>query len=470
MPTPFNPNATDEIKRRMLEALGVSSVEELFRDIPEKARFKGDWDSLPIGAGRPLSELEADRWVRERLSRNKVFLDPPPFLGAGIYPHYVPEAVRFIIERSEFLTSYTPYQPEASQGMLQALFEYQSLMAELLEMEVVNASMYDWASAAAEAFLLALRYHRMKRRRILVPETMNPFHRRVVDSYLYPHRRAGVRVEDIPVDRETGYLDMAALDSMLGDDVAAVYLEYPSFLGVVDVSARKIGEAAHGHGALFIMGVNPLALGVLEAPGRLGADVVVGDGQPLGLGLKYGGPYLGIMAVRWDAKLVRQMPGRLIGLTEDAEGRRAFTMILQTREQHIRRSRATSNICTNEALAAVAVAVYLSLLGPRGLRELGEHVMYKARYAAKRLSEIPGVEVPAVKGFYFNEYPVKFPAPYQGIHKHLLSRGIHGGLPLEKWFPWLGHSALYAFTELHTKEHIDRLAEAVEEAVKAAPR
>ena len=216
------------------------------------------------------------------------------------------------------------------------------------------------------------------------------------------------------------------------------------------------------------MGVNPLALGVLEAPGRLGADVVVGDGQPLGLGLKYGGPYLGIMAVRWDAKLVRQMPGRLIGLTEDAEGRRAFTMILQTREQHIRRSRATSNICTNEALAAVAVAVYLSLLGPKGLRELGEYVMYKARYAAKRLSEVEGVEAPAVKGFYFNEYPVRFPVPYQGIHKHLLSRGIHGGLPIEKWFPWLSHSALYAFTELHTKEHIDRLAEAIKEAVRVA--
>ncbi len=468
MPSPFNPNAPEEVKRRMLEALGVSSVEELFGDIPEGARFKGDWDSLPIGAGRPLSEVEADRWVRERLSKNRVFLDPPPFLGAGIYPHYVPEAVRFIIERSEFLTSYTPYQPEASQGMLQALFEYQSLMAELLELEVVNASMYDWASAAAEAFLLALRYHRMRRRRILVPETMNPFHRRVVDSYLYPHRRAGVRVENIPVVRETGYIDMAALDSMLGDDVAAVYLEYPSFLGVVDVNARKIGEAAHEHGALFIMGVNPLALGVLEPPGKLGADVAVGDGQPLGLGLKYGGPYLGVMAVRWDAKLVRQMPGRLIGLTEDAEGRRAFTMILQTREQHIRRSRATSNICTNEALAAVAVAVYLSLLGPEGLRELGEHVMYKARYAAKRLSQVPGVEAPALKGFYFNEYPVSFPVPYEGIHKRLLGKGIHGGLPLRKWFLWLGHSALYAFTELHTKEHIDKLVETVEEAVKVS--
>ncbi|GAB6147471.1 aminomethyl-transferring glycine dehydrogenase subunit GcvPA [Stetteria hydrogenophila] len=468
MAAPFNPNAAGEARRRMLEALGVKSVEELFSDIPEGARFKGDWDSLPIGAGRPLSEAEADRWVRERLSRNKVFLDPPPFLGAGVYPHYVPEAVRFIIERSEFLTSYTPYQPEASQGMLQALFEYQSLMAELLEFEVVNSSMYDWASAAAEAFLLALRYHRMRRRRILVPETMNPMHRRVVDAYLYPHRRAGVRVEEVPVDRETGYLDLSALDSMLGDDVAAVYLEYPSFLGVVDVNARRVGEAAHEHGALFVMGVNPLALGVLEPPGRLGADVAVGDGQPLGLGLNYGGPYLGVMAVRWDARLVRQMPGRLVGLTEDAEGRRAFTMILQAREQHIRRARATSNICTNEALAAVAVAAYLSLLGPEGLRELGEHVMYKARYAARKLSGIPGVEAPAVKGFYFNEYPVRFPVPYERVHRHLLRRGIHGGLPLEDKIPWLGHSALYAFTELHSKEHIDRLAAEVEEAVKSA--
>ena len=453
----------------MLKAIGVGSVEELFSDIPEEARFRGDWDSLPIGAGRPLSDVEVERWLAERLGENRVFTDPPPFLGGGVWPHYVPEAVRYVVERAEFLTSYTPYQPEASQGMLQALFEYQSLMAELLGMEVVNSSMYDWASAAAEAFLLALRYHRYRRKRILVPETMNPFHRRVVEAYLYPHRRAGVRVEYVPVDRETGYLDLAALDSALGDDVAAVYLEYPAFTGVVDVNARRVGEMAHEKGALFIMGVNPLALGVLEPPGALGADIAVGEGQPLGLGLKYGGPYLGIMAVRWDGKLVRQMPGRLVGMTLDAKGRRAFTLILQTREQHIRRSKATSNICTNEALCALAAAVYLSLLGPDGLRELGEHVMYKARYAAKRLSELPGVEAPLLKGFYFNEFTVRFPKPYEDVHRHLLARGIHGGLGLGGHFEWMGSgAALFAFTELHEKRHIDALVEAVGEALGGA--
>lgn len=461
---PWLPNSPEAIKRAMMEALGISDVGELFKDIPEGARFKGDWDSLEIGAGRILGEIELDRVMDEVLSRNRVFRRPPPFLGGGAWPHHVPYLVRYIVERSEFLTGYTPYQAEASQGMLQALFEYQSLMAELLEMEVVNASMYDGASALAEALLMSLRVNR-GRRRILLPETLNPQYRSVVDSYLYPHK--DVRVDEVPVDRETGYIDLSALDSMLGEDVASAVLEYPSYLGVVDRGAREFCRLASERGALCIIKFDPIALGIFEPPGALGADIAVGEGQPLGLGLNYGGPYLGILATRWEARLVRQMPGRLVGLTEDSEGRRAFAIILQTREQHIRRARATSNITTNEALMAIAAAVYLSLLGPEGLRRLAELILYRSHYAAKRLNELPGVEAPIVKGFHWRDFTVKFPVEYRRIHKALLERGIHGGISIEGFKPWLGTgSALYAVTELHTKEDIDKLAETLEDILR----
>ncbi len=460
---PWIPNADPGILGEMLRAIGVGSVDDLYRDIPGEARFEG-WDGLPIGEGGPLSEVEVARRLEALLGRVRVYRDPPPFVGGGVWPRYVPELVRYIVERGEFLTAYTPYQPEASQGLLQALFEYQSLMAELLEMEVVNSSHYDWSTALAEAALMAVRYHRGRRRRLLVPEVMHPRHRRVLEAYTRPH---GVEVEEYRVDPETGLAVLGDLESRLGGDVAAVYLEYPyTMTGVVEEQAREIGEAAHGSGALYIVGVDPVAMALLEPPGRLGADIAVGDGQPLGLGLNYGGPYLGVMAVRWDARLVRQMPGRLIGMTVDSEGRRAFAMILQTREQHIRRARATSNITTNEALAAVAAAVYLSLLGPEGLRGVAEYSWYMAHYAARRLSEVEGVESPLLGGSFLWDFTVRLPRPASEVRERLRRRGILAGVPLEGVAPWLGAGdMLLTVTELHEKRHVDMLADALAEAL-----
>ena len=453
---PWIPNAghLSEIMKR----LGISSVDELYSDIPEKVKMSPEeWDRLNVGEGGPLSEVEvARRW--ERLMRRvEVFRDPPPFMGGGVWPRHVPAAVAYIVERAEFLTAYTPYQAEISQGLMQALFEYQSLIAELLEMEVVNASMYDWSSALGEAFLMAVRVTR-RRGRVLVPETMNPLHRRVAETYLYG---VDVRVDSVRCDRETGLIDLDDLESKLDDDVAAVYIEYPSYVGVIEENAGAVGEAAHKKGALFIMGVEPISLALLEPPGRLGADIAVGEGQPLGLGLNYGGPYLGVFAVRWEGRLVRQMPGRIIGLTRDLKGRRAFAMILQTREQHIRRAKATSNITTNEALMALAAAAYLSLLGPEGLRQVAETTWYMSHYAAKRLSEIKGVESPLLKGEFISDFVARLPKDSKMVRARLKERGIMAGIPLEGHAWFTSNDLLLTVTEVHSKEDVDRLVDSL---------
>jgi glycine dehydrogenase subunit 1 len=464
---PWLPNSPDDIKKEMLKIIGVNNIEELFSDIPEEIRVNKKWESFEIGLGRPLSELEIDRIMNELLSKNRIFTRPPPFLGGGAWPHHIPYLVRYIIERSEFLTSYTPYQAEASQGVLQALFEYQSLLAELLEMDVVNASMYEGASALSEALLMSLRVFKGKKNEIVVPETLNPQYKDTIRSYLYPHKN--VNLKEVHVNRETGYIDLTDLENKITERTAAAVFEYPSFLGIVDINAKKISKIVKDKEALFIVKFDPIALGLFEPPGRLDADIAVGEGQPLGLALNFGGPYLGIFATRWDAKLVRQMPGRLVGLTTDSEGRRAFTIILQTREQHIRRAKATSNITTNEALNAIAAAVYLSLLGGKGLRKLAELILYRSHYAAKKLSEIEGVTSPMLKGFFWRDFTVKFPISYNIIHKELLKKGIHGGLNIEGVLPWIGKgSALFAVTELHTKEDIDLLVNALEDIVSKA--
>jgi len=457
---PWVPNSVDGARRAMLEYIGVGDVSELYKDIPEDVRFKAeDWDMLPIGFGRPLSEIEVSRHMDELFSR----ISPPrvpPFMGGGVWPHYVPEAVRYIISRAEFLTAYTPYQAEVNQGLMQALFEYQSLVAELLEMDVVNCSMYDWSSALGEAMLMAMRV--TGRRVFLVPETMNPRHRRVAETYVKPH--GGVLV-DVRVDREMGYVDLDDLSSKALGDVAAVYMEYPHYTGVVDVNVGHVGDVARRVGALYIMGVEPISMAILKPPGRLGADIVVGEGQPLGLGLNYGGPYLGIFAVRWDGNLVRNMPGRIIGLTEDAQGRRAFALILQTREQHIRRAKATSNITTNEALMAIAVVSYLSLLGKTGLVELAKHIWYKSHYAAKKLSEIKGVQAPLLKGEFVMDFTVRVPVKALELKEWLKRHGIVAGIPLNglAWFS--ERDLLLTVTEVHSREDIDVLVSSVEALV-----
>ena len=445
----------------MLGYLGVEDVLELYRDIPDGVRFSPeDWDKLPIGFGRPLSEVEVSRHMDELFSRiNAPRI--PPFMGGGVWPHYVPEAVRYIVSRAEFLTAYTPYQAEVNQGLMQALFEYQSLVAELLEMDVVNCSMYDWSSALGEAMLMAMRV--TGRKVFLVPETMNPRHRRVAETYVKPH---GGVLADIRVDREAGYIDMGDLSSKLSGDVAAVYIEYPHYTGVIDVNVGHIGDLSHRAGALYIMGVEPVSMAILKPPGRLGADIVVGEGQPLGLGLNYGGPYLGIFAVRWDGSLVRNMPGRIIGLTEDALGRRAFAMILQAREQFIRRAKATSNITTNEALMAIAAASYLSLLGKTGLEELAKHIWYKSHYAARKLSEIKGVEAPLLKGEFIMDFTVRTPVEASKLKEGLKRLGIVAGIPLGGLAWFTGMDLLLTVTEVHSREDIDMLVSSVESLVR----
>ncbi len=441
---------------RMLKAIRVSSVDELYRDVPGEA-LRVEWDRLPLGEGRILSEAELAERLEGLLSRVRVHRDPPPFLGGGSWAHYVPEVVKYIVERGEFLTSYTPYQAEASQGLLQALFEYQSMIADVYEMDVVNSSLYDGASAAGEAALMALRVNR-RSRRILAVETGNPQRLEAIESYL-----AGKGVlERVPAKRETGGVDLEVLEDRLrGGGVVAVYLEYPNYLGVVDENLETAIEAAHKHGALAIVAADPLASALYKPPGRMGADIVVGDGQPLGLGMNYGGPSLGIMATRFEARLVRQMPGRIVGLTVDSRGERAFTLILQTREQHIRRARATSNITTNEALMALAAAVYMALHGGWGLRRVAENIWYKTRYAAKRLAEA-GLEAPIVEGEVWRDIPVASPIPFQDLAARLREHGILAGPPLEGVTGWLdSKTGLVAVTELHRKRHIDMLAEKV---------
>ncbi|MEB3778806.1 MAG: aminomethyl-transferring glycine dehydrogenase subunit GcvPA [Desulfurococcales archaeon] len=452
------PNSDPGIVKRLLEKIGVDSVEDLYRDIPGVVWFRDKWDSLPVGLGGPISEVEASRHLESLLSRNRVFRSPPPFMGGGVWPHYIPPAVSQVLHKAEILTAYTPYQAEINQGLMQLLFEYQSMIADLVEMEVVNSSMYDWSTALGEAGLMALRVNR-GRRRIVVPETMNPRHRSVLENYVEPH---GGVVVPVSVDRESGMIDLDSLDEAVSGDTAAVYVEYPSYLGVIDEGVEAIGEIARKHRALYIMGVEPISMALLKPPGRLGADIVVGEGQPLGIGLNYGGPYLGIFAVRWDMRLVRQMPGRIIGLTSTVDGERGFAMILQTREQHIRRAKATSNITTNEALMAIIAASYMALLGGSGLRKLAELIWYRSHYAARKLGGIDGVTSPLLTGEFIMDFTVRLPKPFTKVREGLKERGILAGIPLAGHTKWLGEGdGLLTVTEVHTKSDIDMLVEAI---------
>jgi len=431
--------------KEMLESIGVNSIDDLFRDVPEEVKLKRE---LNIDYKKPLSEYEISLKLEELKSKNKKLISPP-FLGGGICPHYVPEAVKFIISRSEFYTAYTPYQQEISQGLLQALFEYQSLIAELFEMEVVNASLYDWGSALAEAIMMANRIN--KKKVVLVPRLMNPFHKEVVKTWTYGKE---IKLVEIPEKSETGTIDTEKLEKMINDEVSAIYIQQPNFYGIIEDEIEAIVDIAKKKKIITIMGVSPLALGLIKPPGEYGVDIAVGDGQELGLPLNFGGPLLGILATRWDGQLVRQMPGRIVGLTKDVDGNRGFTLILQTREQFIRREKATSNITTNEALMAIAVAVYLSLLGKNGLKDLAEEIYIRSHYAKKKLEEVVGVNT-IYKGDFFEEFALDFKKDYDIIHSKLLEKGIHGGLKLSKT------QALFCVTEVHTKEMIDKLVEVI---------
>ncbi len=434
------------VDERMLKELGIQSVDELFSDLPPSIRTAGI--ELPDG----LSEMEVITTVQAMLSKNVTAVDRPCFLGGGVYNHFIPSAVKSIISRSEFLTSYTPYQAEISQGMLQSLFEYQSFIAELTGMEAVNSSNYDAATSLGEAATMCQRIN--GRRKFLIPEAISWDKRAVLSNYV---KGAGMQVVDYGFDPLTGEADLEDLRAKVDGEVSGIYIEVPNFLGVID---RQVTEIKKEHkGPALVVGVDPISLGVLKAPADYGADIVIGEGQSLGSPMNYGGPLLGLFGCRQEH--VRKMPGRVIGLTRDISGKRAFCMTLQTREQHIRREKATSNICTNEALMAVAAAVYLAIVGRDGLRSLAQLNMERAQATMDALCSLKGFECPALRSLHFNEFAVRTPVKPEKLSRVLLRKGIIGGLPLAKHVPEMGDCMLFAATELTTDEDIGKLVAAL---------
>jgi glycine dehydrogenase subunit 1 len=438
---------TDEDRRSMLAAIGVERMEGLYDAIPANVRFP-DLD-LP-GA---VSEMEI---VDELQALSEANLDTRHFacfLGAGAYNHFIPSAVDHILRRGEFYTAYTPYQPEISQGTLQAIYEYQSMICQLTGMEVSNASHYDGATALAEAVILALNHHRGERHKVIVSPAVHPHSRQVVRTYT---QGMGVTV----AGDESCCNGPDDLAKHLDADTAMVAVQYPDFFGHI-VDFTKLAEATHAAGALLCVAVNPLTLGLLRPPSGFGADVVVGEGQPLGIPLSFGGPYLGIFTTR--QQFVRKMAGRLVGETVDSRGQRGYVLTLTPREQHIRREKATSNICTNQGLMALAAAVYLSLMGKQGLRRAAELCYHKAHYAAGKLGALPGYKI-WNEGPFFNEFVVACPKPVEEINHHLLDdHEILGGYDLGRDYAELKDHMLVAVTEMNTREEIDELAAALEE-------
>ncbi|AEB94671.1 MULTISPECIES: aminomethyl-transferring glycine dehydrogenase subunit GcvPA [Metallosphaera] len=422
----------------MLKEIGIEELDEIFNDVPKDLVIR---HGLKVGKEKPLSEDEI-RGRLSQLSESNAKLRYPPFLGAGAYPHSVPSAVKFILSRSEFYTAYTPYQPEVNQGLLQALFEYQSLMAELLDMDVVNSSHYDWGGSLAEAVLMGYRVN--GRKKVLVPESINPYHEEVVRTWVDGRE---IEIKKIPL-ADDGKLNLDFLSKVDPSEISSIYVQQPNFFGVIESEIEYVTDWARKNGVISIIGVTPLSLGLLKSPGELGFDIAVGDGQELGIPLNFGGPYSGILATRMDMKLVRQMPGRIVGMTEDVNKKRGFTLVLQTREQFARREKATSNITTNEALIALANAVYLSLLGKSGIRELAKEIYKRSHYAAR---EMERAELGKLKwrSDFFEEFTFVFKSNYNRIFQALLDRGIHGGLKLTE------NEALFCVTEVHTREAID---------------
>jgi len=431
----------------MLQYLRIKSVEELFKDVPNEVRT----DGLMIPDG--LSELELRRELEAMMSVNKTASDMPSFLGAGVYNHFIPSAVKAIASRSEFVTSYTPYQPEISQGMLQALFEYQSFMAELLAIDIVNSSMYDASTSLGEAILMS---HRIAGgTKFLLSRAVSPEKKAVARTYA---KGADIALDEVGYDPMSGQVDLEELRNKLTPDVAGFYYETPNYLGPFETKAKEIRELLGAK--MMVVGANPLALALVKPPGESGADIVIGDGQVFGVPMNLGGPMIGIFGCKTEH--VRKMPGRLIGMTVDAEGERAYCMTLQTREQNIRRSKATSNICTNEALLGVAVAAHLSVIGRSGIRKIAAKNIENMDSLSKRISHLDGFTAPHFKSSHFNEFVVISRTDPATIHSHLLSQGVHGGHILKTEFPELGNAALYATTEMHTKADHDKLIAALE--------
>ena len=453
---PFIPHTADDV-RDMLEAIGAPTTEALFDEIPAELRAK----SLG-GVPAALSEMEVGRMMLERAAADGL---PLNFIGAGAYEHHVPAAVWAIVTRGEFYSAYTPYQAEASQGTLQLLYEYQSMMSSLTGMAASNASLYDGATAVAEACLMSVRAHRKsKSQRVLVPAALNPAYRDVLQAIAGNQNLA---FELLPYDPKGGQTTVASLEKYRGEDITALVIQQPNFFGTLeDVDA--LTDWAHQAGMLVIAVVNPVSLAVLKPPGewgQSGADVVCGEGQPLGVPLSSGGPYFGFMTTRMEH--IRQMPGRIVGRTVDLDGKPGFTLTLQAREQHIRRSKATSNICTNQGLLVTAATIYMSLVGPKGLAQVAVTSMDRASQLVQALTRVPGVRL-AFDGPRFHEAVLLLDRPVRGVLEALAARGIVGGCDISADYPSLGNALLVCATETRTPRDIETYARALAEVMQSA--
>ena len=429
----YIPSTMDE-QAEMLAALGIDSIDQLFADIPDE--FRNPTLNLPA----PLSELEIQQGLGQMAGKNRPLSSGPSFLGAGSYHHFIPSIVKALITRGEFLTAYTPYQAEASQGTLQVIYEFQTLICNLYGMEVANAGMYDGATSLAEATLMACRV--TKREKVVLADTISPAYIDVIRTYC--------QSQDIAV--EVVDPSNPALDA----ETACLVLQYPNYYGYIE-DQKKLVDTAHAQGALAVVSCDPTAMGMLQTPGHYGADIVTGDGQPLGIPTSYGGPYVGLFAAKQE--FIRQMPSRLSGRTLDKNGKTGYVLTLQTREQHIRRERATSNICTNEALYALAATIYLAAMGKQGMRQVAELCYHKAHYAAAHIGQLPGYSLP-INGPFFQEFVVQCPASPAEINKKLMDRNILGGLDVSEKIP---NGMLLCVTEMNSKEDIDALVAALSE-------
>jgi glycine dehydrogenase subunit 1 len=444
---------TPEDVRVMLGAIGLDSLEQLFDMVPPEFRLQ-----RPLNIPPALTELELTQHVGGLLARNQGADRRVCFLGAGSYDHFIPAVVDQLASRGEFYTAYTPYQAEASQGTLQATFEYQTLITQLTGMDVSNASLYDGGSAVAEATLMAMTTTK-RFGRVVVPETVHPEYRQILATFL-----THLEPELVTVPAPRGAVDPRTLAEAVTGETAAVVLQYPNLFGQLE-EVEALVQAAHAKGALAIVSVDPISLGLLRRPVEYGADIIVAEGQGLGNAMSFGGPYLGIMACRED--YLRKMPGRIVGQTTDRHGKRCWVLTLQTREQHIRREKATSNICTNQGLLALRASIYLAAMGPSGLRQAAELSTRKAHYAAERLAAVPGLS-PAFEGPFFKEFVVRAAKDPRSVLAELGRLGYHGGIALGRWYPDLADCILVAVTEKRTREEIDGLAAAYEQALRKA--
>lgn len=433
----YVPNTKDE-QEQMLKVIGLDSMDGLFEAIPEDVKLKA-----PLNIPKGMSELEVSERMRAIASKNKVFNSI--FRGCGAYRHYIPSIVKQVTSKEEFITSYTPYQAEISQGILQSIFEFQTMICELTGMQVANASVYDGACAAAEAVIMS---KERKRKKALISGSVNPMIIETIKTYL---SGTDMFMEVIPT--KDGVTDIDLLKEKLDIDTACVLIQQPNFYGLLE-DGEKIGDLLADTDIKYIMSCNPISLGILKTPAEYGADIAVGEGQPLGMGLSFGGPYLGFMAT--TDKLMRKLPGRIVGETKDSQGRRAFVLTLQAREQHIRREKASSNICSNQALCAMTAAIYLAAMGKEGLRQAATLSMSKAHYLAERLCEIDGYRL-VYEGEFFNEFVTTVKSDVDKILKELEIRGILGGYPLNK------RQILWCCTELNTKKEIDTLIKILKE-------